>query len=139
MINWLEKHNKVSWTITLIIAITIFIMSSISFKSSSNLFEIKTITYHFLAFFFLCFFLSISLTKGKKTNLIPLSIIFSILYGISDEIHQLFVPNRYFAISDILTDTAGILTSAFIYLILIRSYHNKSKKDKEDYSIVSFY
>jgi len=141
MINWLEKHNKISWTITIIIAIIIFTLSSISFKSSSNLFELKTITYHFFAFFFLSLFLSISLTKGKKTNLLLLSIIISILYSISDEIHQLFVPNRYFTISDILTDTVGILTSTFIYLILIKYQNNKnkSKKDKDDYSIVNFY
>ncbi len=34
-------------------------------------------------------------------------ILFCLLYGISDEIHQLFVPNRSFDIMDILADTLG--------------------------------
>jgi VanZ family protein len=32
-----------------------------------------------------------------------------VLYGLSDEIHQSFVPNRTFAISDLLADSSGVL------------------------------
>jgi VanZ family protein len=31
------------------------------------------------------------------------------LYGLSDEIHQSFVPNRTFATSDLLADSSGVL------------------------------
>ena len=44
-------------------------------------------------------------------------IILVILYGVSDEIHQLFVPGRFFSLSDILTNTAGILSSMVAYIM----------------------
>jgi VanZ family protein len=34
-------------------------------------------------------------------------VLFAALYGLSDEIHQLYVPNRNFDIGDLLADTAG--------------------------------
>ena len=40
-------------------------------------------------------------------------------YAISDEIHQLFVPGRSFQISDILTDTAGVITGTLIVIGII--------------------
>jgi VanZ family protein len=40
----------------------------------------------------------------------------TILYGISDEIHQLFVPGRYGRIADVLFDTGG----ALLMLLLLR-------------------
>ena len=80
----------------------------------------KTIFYHFYAFFFLELFLLFSLVQGKKTRykLIILSIIISITYAILDEFHQLFVPGRSFTISDILTDSAGVLLASYLYLLI---------------------
>ena len=34
-------------------------------------------------------------------------ILFAALYGVSDEVHQLFVPNRTFDVGDMLADIAG--------------------------------
>ena len=119
VIKWFENHNRVSWLITILIAIIIFYISSLIFpKGISVGFPWKSIAYHFYAFLFLSAFLLISLTKGKNKKLILLSIILTIIYAISDEIHQFFVPGRYFAISDILTDSAGILFAALIYILL---------------------
>lgn len=122
MISWFEKHNKISWLIVILIAIFIFYVSSLSFETAPlGGFGWKTIAYHFLVFFFLGFFLLISIIKGKKTNLFILPIIIAILYGISDEVHQLFVPNRAFTIPDILTNFAGILFAGLIYLLSVKS------------------
>ena len=44
-------------------------------------------------------------------------------YAIADEIHQFFVPGRSFQVSDILTDTAGVITGtaiAFGIIMLIK-------------------
>ena len=38
-----------------------------------------------------------------------------ILYAVSDEYHQYLVPGRYFAIKDILLDSAGCMAGALIY------------------------
>ena len=94
-------------------------MSSLSFKTGvpgPGTIVIKSIIYHFLIFFLLSGFLLISLIKGKKTNLFLFGIIIVIIYAISDEIHQLFIPGRVFSIADILTDSAGILFAGLIYL-----------------------
>ena len=52
------------------------------------------------------------------------SFIFCIFYATSDEIHQLFVPNRSFQVTDILIDSFGSLISLFsLYMkkIIIRT------------------
>ena len=60
---------------------------------------------------------------------IPIAIIITVLYGISDEIHQIFVPGRHFAILDILTDSAGILFASLLYSLLkFREFRNPKKE-----------
>tara|TARA_Y100000310_G_scaffold325935_1_gene390175 strand:- start:2154 stop:2579 length:426 start_codon:yes stop_codon:yes gene_type:complete len=132
MIKWFEKNSKVSWIITIIIAITIFYMSSLIFAPGiPGGFPWKSIAYHFYAFLFLQAFLLISLTKGKHKNLIIISIIFTIIYAISDEIHQFYVPGRFFAISDILTDSAGILFATLLYSLMRYDKFKDNKKQKK--------
>ena len=52
--------------------------------------------------------------------------VFAILYAISDEIHQLFVENRYCSFIDVLIDSSGILCGVLLYHLL-------RKKWKKDY------
>lgn len=44
-----------------------------------------------------------------------LAIAFTILFGISDEIHQSFVPSRVADFYDVVSDTLGALFSPFLY------------------------
>ena len=131
MISWFEKHSKLSWIITIIIAIIIFYVSSLTFKPGiPGGFPWKPIAYHFYAFFFLAGFFLIALTKGKNKESIFLVINLAILYAISDEVHQLFVPGRAFAFADILTDSAGILFAVLIYVLLrYRNFKGRSIKE----------
>ena len=124
MIKWFEKHNKISWIITILIAIVIFYVSSLTFPPGPEAgFNWKPIAYHFYAFLFFSAFVLISLVKGKNKKFIPLAIALSVIYAISDEFHQFFVPGRACALSDVLIDSAGILCSVLIY-----SMHLKSNK-----------
>lgn len=132
MINWFDKHITISWLITIIITGIIFYLSSLTFPSggtpTTNFFSIL---YHFLAFFFLALFLLISLIQGRiNQTLLITGILIAIIYSISDEIHQYFVPGRASSISDILINTAGILTSSIIYSIHCINCNNKKKKDR---------
>lgn len=52
--------------------------------------------------------------KVKSVYLIALSI----LYAFLDEIHQYFVPYRYFDFYDIVFDTLGILLGYFAFILL---------------------
>ena len=64
--------------------------------------------------------LSISFSYGGKLHdKYVIALIISIIYAISDEIHQIFVPGRSFQFTDILTDSAGsLLGIAIIGFIL---------------------
>ena len=42
------------------------------------------------------------------------------IYGLSDEIHQLFVPYRGFSLFDILADVMGCLLGIMIFIYLKR-------------------
>jgi len=42
------------------------------------------------------------------------ALLFCVLYGVSDELHQLFVPGRSFGVDDMLIDAAGGLVGALI-------------------------
>jgi len=132
MISWFEKHNKLSWLITILIAVIIFYLSSLSFElgTPGPSWPQKSSFYHYIVFFFFSFFLLISLVQGKKQNLIFLGIIIAVLYGILDEIHQLFIPGRFFTIPDILTDSAGILSAAALYSLLILKKFKNSLQPK---------
>jgi len=95
-------------------------MSSLTFETGvvkGIQIPFKSILYHFVIFAALTFFFLISRIKGdkQKIDLIFSVISLAILYAILDEVHQIFVPGRVFAIADILTDSAGVLFAALIY------------------------
>ncbi|MBU0759362.1 MAG: VanZ family protein [Candidatus Omnitrophica bacterium] len=53
--------------------------------------------------------------KTFAENFKALAILFSVLYGISDEFHQSFVSDRMASIFDVAADTVGGTLGAFIY------------------------
>lgn len=124
MINWFEKNKKVSWVITIIILLGIFFVSSLTFESSGagGGKNYKATIYHIAVFFLLALFLSISLIGGeyKRKNFIFIAIVFSLLYGISDELHQYFVPGRYLSIKDFMLNSIGITIASLLYAVRLR-------------------
>ena len=120
MIRWLEKNRYAAITLTVLITIEIFYFSSISFGPSSGTGGIPGLAtiYHFVVFFLFAFFLFISIKGSKKIKIkyLIIALLISIVYAVLDEFHQMFVPFREPAIRDILTNTAGIFSSAIVYL-----------------------
>ena len=51
----------------------------------------------------------------------------SLLYGISDEYHQSFVPGREPGVSDVIADTTGGFLGVWIFLFLQKRVTNKQK------------
>lgn len=130
MIAWLENHNKISLGIVILIAITIFYLSSLSFEyyPVRTLTNIRSLLYHIFVFFLFTLFLLISLLQGKeKFSIFILAIAISIIYGISDEIHQFFVPGRFCSLLDVGVNGVGILFASMSYLILIKYRERKNK------------
>ena len=66
---------------------------------------------HMIEYAILSILLFRAFIKSNKTtfreNAIHLAIIITILYGITDEIHQYFVPGRVFSYFDILANSVG--------------------------------
>ncbi len=58
--------------------------------------------------------------KIKPIHTIIISTLFCLMYAISDEIHQMFVPGRSCQISDIILDTSGALTGVIVTFLIIK-------------------
>lgn len=84
---------------------------------------------HFTLYFILGL-LVISFLKefGLSRKSIIISIIMVLLYAVSDEIHQTFIPGRSGEVLDVLIDTiGGSLSTVLYYLIYRRNKHEQEK------------
>lgn len=139
------KKKIINTILTLIWMILIFTMSSFNATESSNqsnfivdiisnIININNIELlsliirklaHFTEYFILGIFVYNAVNSyNKKTYS---AIIICILYAISDEIHQIFVPGRSCQILDILIDSIGSITGIHI-TILLNKYVFKRRK-----------
>jgi len=76
---------------------------------------------HF-SIYFLLGFISSSLLKEFNFSLkkiIYISLIFCFLYACSDELHQLFISDRYGSINDVFIDFSGAFFGSLIYNYII--------------------
>lgn len=81
---------------------------------------------HFFAYFILGWlvFHTVHLYKLRLLQAVSLAFLMTVLYAISDEVHQLFIPGRSGELGDVLIDSAGSLTGIFTYL-LVRALVNR--------------
>ncbi len=79
---------------------------------------------HFTLYFVLSVLVyqALSCDIQKRKNAILYSLLFCLFFAISDEVHQLFIPNRCCSIKDVLIDTLGSAT----YLGIL--YQRKKEK-----------
>lgn len=84
---------------------------------------------HFTAYFILGIFAFLSFGTYKSLPLplrAILSLIICILYSVSDEIHQLYIPGRSGEVRDVLIDSCGSLLSVLIFFLIFRSAERKA-------------
>lgn len=72
-----------------------------------------------------------STTNLKEFRIYSLSFILSVVYAISDELHQYFVPGRCFSITDILIDGIGAIVGIVLWEKFFRFKFYKNPKDLE--------
>ncbi|UTY25155.1 hypothetical protein E4N78_07050 [Treponema denticola] len=65
------------------------------------------------------------ISKAQKYVLLVICI--TVLYGLSDEIHQYFVPNRSSSVYDLLADALGAFLAVGLRLLLINNFYLKRK------------
>ena len=140
------------WLCVAALCVTIFVFSSKSAVESSEqsgaiieffykLFGVGFTDFfvrklaHFSEFLLLGFLSALAftytLTDIKK---IYLGVVFSLLYCISDEIHQIFVPGRACQFRDVLIDFSGILVGTavlFLLYLLFKHFWGKKKCTKD--------
>ncbi|MDX5475278.1 MAG: VanZ family protein [Bacillaceae bacterium] len=76
---------------------------------------------HFFAYLILGLLVTNALyqtTKIQSKRQIMLAFIICVLYAISDEVHQLFVPGRSGEVRDVIIDSAGAGVGIFMYHVL---------------------
>jgi VanZ family protein len=100
----------------------IFYASNTPGKDIPPLFPYQDVVYHFSVYLVLSFFFSRALNKSKTslsvTKIFIFAVVFTVIYGISDEFHQAFVPDRSVSVFDVFIDTLGGLTGSCIFLWL---------------------
>ena len=70
----------------------------------------------------------LSTYKLKQKNKIYMSSGIGLMYAISDEIHQSFIPERTPMISDVCIDTCGVITGIIILLVIQFIWYRILKK-----------
>ena len=79
---------------------------------------------HFSLYFLMGVFSFLAIVSYKRIKLFSRFLYpytFSVLYAVSDEIHQLFVPGRSCELRDVFIDSCGILLSLVIIFVIYAS------------------
>ena len=113
-----------------VIGLCLFIFWQSSYPGiiSESLFPYEDKVLHFGAYALLASLFARDLFAGKPswslTKIKIIAIAFSCLFGLSDEIHQAFVPSRDASAGDFFADCAGSISGCFFYLKVFM--HKKS-------------
>lgn len=133
------KHQLIYWFPVYIYVIIIFYLSSLSnvFIYAPEILkpffmDISHVVYHIIEYIILGFLLYRALINSTYKYSISLAVIIAILYGITDEIHQLFIPFRIFSLFDILSDSFGAIVVQSLVIIYnfikINKFFRNNKK-----------
>jgi len=122
VIYWLEKHSKATWGITLTYMSIIFFLSSISYPPQPLPLKFYApVIEHIIEYAILGFLLSVAIKpKNEKMQrwAIFWAIMIATIYGITDEIHQLFVPGRTASVFDASLDCIGAVIGSLFKSLL---------------------
>ncbi len=105
-----KRESRIFWMLTVSYMGLIFFLSSLQGFSLLGLPENSDKFIHMVAYMPLGFLFYMSLIKsGFRRYGFALAMFLTVLYGVTDEFHQAFVPGRYATIGDIMADSIGAL------------------------------
>ena len=121
--------------------LAIFIQSSIgSLKLPDFGVNFSDKILHFIVFGILGLLTARGLRNVKNRivneNYISITLLICIVYGILDEIHQYFVPGRYFSWWDWVADILGVIILVWIYKRFVESSKLKNKEPGKNGSMI---
>ena len=100
----------------------------IQIASIMNFFVRKTAHFMLYAILAVLMYNLASCYITKRINAVCISSLICLLYAVSDEIHQLFVPGRAGQFRDVVIDFSGVLTALLITLLFSNYRIKKIKK-----------
>ena len=128
------SHQPVAQSSQMSVGITEVIVEKVE-KVSPNV-EFNIGNFHHIvrknAHFFLYLVFSFLVINALRRSgmygyqMIGLSLLVCVLYAISDEVHQLFVPGRGAMVKDVLIDSAGAIVGVGLYLVNSRIMKSRS-------------
>ena len=87
---------------------------------------------HFLEYALLGILLLVALSgRTDAAGLLAASVMIASAYGITDEVHQAFVPGRMPELADWMVDTAGALAGAGLALVILPRIAPWSARQRE--------
>ncbi len=109
----MKFHPFFLYVPAILFAILIFTLSHIpNYLLPPTTFNLQDKLLHSFVFFLFGISLLIAFTRFKnKAKVIVLVLLLGSIYGLLDEVHQLFVPGRVCDITDWLSDTIGVSLS----------------------------
>lgn len=123
--------HTIRWILVIAWMILIFYLSSIPGIDIPTGPEYVSIIIHYLEYLVLTLLLCWAINAGIIQTVFPSALvsgfIVAVFYGVTDELHQLYVPGRVTDMLDILVDAAGAIT-AVILLIVVNTVVNRFRK-----------
>ena len=105
-----KRESRIFWILTVSYMGLIFFLSSLQGFRLPELPENSDKFIHMVAYMPLGFLFYMSLIKsGFGRYGFALAMLLTVLYGVTDEFHQAFVPGRYATIGDVMADSIGAL------------------------------
>lgn len=116
-LKWLEKHPKIAWGLMITYAGVIFFFSSMPVVPQPIDVNIYILTLeHALEYAGFGFLLLAAFRSRDQTivHAVFLAFLVGVIYAITDEIHQVFVPGRVASIYDVVVDGIGITSGIWL-------------------------
>lgn len=116
------------WVSTVAYAGIIFYLSSRTWGSVELFPHFDKVIHIFLysGLGFLCVWALRTTTLRGRAMIFPLAASMAFIYGVSDEIHQMFVPGRTASIVDLIFDTAGAIVGAWAAMAIAKKIRKES-------------
>ena len=126
------KNFIFCWLPLVVYCFLIYIQSDYPSPESLPSFEFSDKLYHFAAYAVMgVLFYRAYQTLPLKNNillLMLLSMISTSLYGLSDEIHQSFVPYRDGNLPDVIADVLGAVCGVYLYNLWTKARNNRRQR-----------
>ena len=80
---------------------------------------------HFIMFLLLGIYAYLSADALKINKQVIVALAFCLMYGVSDEVHQLFVEGRSCEFTDVIIDFCGSMAGVFLILLLKKKFKKR--------------